>query len=95
MVSDKELLEETSFERQIIPKDETGNLLRSLLKKRAFSNKRGIKREKYPIKESDLNKLKKLGIVASITASPEKLHLTEKGKIVAFGEYSLSKRESQ
>ena len=94
-MSDKELLEETSFDRQIVPKDEIGNLLRSLLKKRAFSDKRGIEREKYPIKDSDLNELVKLGIVVSITTSPEKLYLTEKGKIVAFGEYSLSKREKQ
>jgi len=95
MPTDKELLEETSFDRGIVPKDEIGNLLRSLLKNRAFSNKRGIERKKYPIKESDLNELIKLGIVASITSSPKILHLTEKGKIVAFGEYTLNKRESR
>lgn len=94
MVSDKELLDDTSFDREIVPKDEIGNLLRSLLKKRAFSTKRGIEREKYPIKESDLDELIKLKIVASVTASPTELHLTEKGKIVAFGEYALNRRES-
>ena len=57
MVSNKELLEDTSFDREIVPKDVEGDLLVSLLKKKAFGEKNAILLSKYPLKEGQIDRL--------------------------------------
>lgn len=95
MSTDKELLEDTSFDREIVPRDELGNLLISLLKHKAYDRGSAIEREKYPIREGDLSELIKLRYIESFSASPTKLYLTNKGKILAYGEYCLRERENK
>ena len=94
-MSNKELLDDVSFDRTVAPRDEVSNLMVSLLNKRAFDEKHGKLRSDYPLKDKDLKELVKLGIIECFTASPEKLFLSEKGRIVAYGEYSMRKRESK
>ncbi len=95
MASDKELLEDTSFDREVAPRDEAGNLLVSLLRKRAFDENTGVLLSQYPIKEEQLDKLIKEERVKLYSSSPVKICLTKIGKIVACGEFSLREREKK
>ena len=87
------ILKDTSFDRAIVPKDSTGDLLVSLLKKKAYNEKSGVLLSKYPIKAEQLDILIKQNRVKLISHSPVKIFLTDIGKIVAAGEFSLRNRE--
>ncbi len=89
------LLEDTTFDREISPKDERSNLLVSFLKKKAFDRKTSILLSKYPIKIEYLDKLIKLKRIEVISESPIRAYLTPIGKLVALGEYSLREREKK
>jgi len=91
----EDLLKDTSFDRDISPRDERSNLLVSLLKNEAFNEKTSIHLSKYPIKSEDLEKLIKLKRIELVSQSPIKVYLTPVGKLVALGEYSLREREKK
>ncbi len=89
----KELLEDTTFDREIVPRDEIGDLLVSLLKKRVFDKNSAVDLSKYPIKLEQLEPLIKNNRVELISKSPIKIYLKPLGKLVALGELSLRERE--
>ena len=95
MSTDEDLLKDTSFDREIVPKSKVGDLLVSLLKKKAINEASAQLLSKYPIKIEDLEPLIKQGRVELISHSPIKVFLTPIGKLVALGEYSLREREKQ
>ena len=95
MLTDKELLEDISFDREIVPKDEVGALLVSLLKKRAFDENSGVLLFEYSIKESQFDKLIKEERIKLTPNRPMKMYLTKIGKIIACGEFSLREREKR
>lgn len=89
----KELLEDTTFDREIVPRDEIGDLLVSLLKKRVFDENSAVDISNYPIKLEQLEPLIKNERVELISNSPIKIYLKPLGKLVALGELSLRERE--
>ncbi len=93
MCSDKELLEDTSFDREVAPRNQVGDLLVSLLKKKAFDVTSAQPLSKYPLKMKDLEPLIKNGRIELISQDPIKIYLKPIGKIVAMGEYSLRERK--
>jgi hypothetical protein len=95
MASNKELLEDVSFDREIVPRDGEGDLLVSLLKKKAYSEGSAIDLAKYPIKEDFLDRLIKEDRVRVFSKSPMKIYLTSIGKIVACGEFALRRSEKK
>ena len=95
MSSDKELLEDTSFDREIVPKDQVGDLLVSLLRKKALDESTGVLLSKYPLKEGQIDRLIRDDRIGLVSKSPMKVYLTEIGKIVAAGEFALREREKK
>jgi len=95
MSTDDDLLKDTSFDREVAPKNQVGDLLVSLLKKSAFSTTSAKLLSNYPVKMEDLEPLIKQGRIELISQSPIKVFLTPIGKLVALGEYSLREREKQ
>ena len=93
MSSDRDLLEDTSFDREIVPRDKEGDLLVSLFKNKAYDKGTSLQLAKYPIKEEDLTRLIKEERVIVFSESPMKIYLTEIGRIVACGEFALRQRE--
>ena len=93
MSTDDDLLKDTSFDREIVPKNQVGDLLVSLLKKSAFSAASAKLLSNYPVKMEALEPLIKQGRIELISQSPIKVFLTPIGKLVALGEYSLRERE--
>ncbi len=90
-LSNKELLEDTTFDREIAPKDIKGDLLVDLLKKKAFDKNSSILLSKYYLKE--INQLIKEKRIKMILDNPIKYYLTEIGRIVTYGEFTLRQRE--
>jgi len=95
MVSDEELLMDTSFDREIVPRDQVGDLLVSLFKNKAFKDDSAILLSKYPIKMEELEPLIKNGRIELVSRSPIKIYLTRIGRLVALGELSLREREKK
>ncbi|MFX0132027.1 MAG: hypothetical protein ACFFDN_00145 [Candidatus Hodarchaeota archaeon] len=95
MLTDKELLEDTSFDREIVPKDEIGDLLVSLLKNRAYDESSAVLLSRYPVKVGQIDQLIKEDRIKLISQIPTKLYLTKMGKIIACGEYALRQREKK
>ncbi len=93
MATNKELLEDTTFDRVVAPKDQISNLLISLIKKKSFNEETALLLSDYPIKAEDLEPLIKNGRVELFSKSPMKIYLTQLGKLVALGELSLRERE--
>ncbi|KKM69782.1 hypothetical protein LCGC14_1447350 [marine sediment metagenome] len=93
MSSDRELLDDVSFDREVVPKDQEGDLLVGLFKKKAYDEETSLQVSKYPIKEEDLTRLIKEERVIVFSESPMKIYLTEIGRIVACGEFALRQRE--
>ena len=93
MATNKELLDDISFDRKVAPKDQISNLLVSLIKKKAFDENTAIELSKYNVKAEELDTLIKNGRVEIFSKSPTKIYLTELGKLVALGELSIRKRE--
>ena len=93
MSSVKELLEDSSFDREIIPKDPEGDLLVSLFKKKAFKETSAVDLAKYPKIDEFIDRLIKENRVKVFSNSPMKIYLTPIGKIVACGEFSLRRTE--
>ena len=93
MASNKELLEDTSFDREVVPRDKEGDLLVSLLKKKAFNEHSAVDLSKYPIKEEFIDRLIKEERINVFSESPMKIYLTPMGKIVAYGEFALRRKE--
>ena len=93
MNSDSELLDDVSFDRNFVPKDQEGDLLVSLLRNEAFGEKSAILLEKYPIKPEQLERLIKEDRVVIVSQNPMRIYLTDFGKIVACGELSIRKSE--
>lgn len=90
-----ELLKDVSFDRQVAPRNESGNLLVSLIKKKATSPETAVPRVNYPISNVELRVLIKAGRVVSVAHSPEHLYLTDIGALVACGEWTLRKLEKK
>ena len=95
MATNKELLDDVSFDTNIAPINQEGNLLISLLKNGAFNERAGILRSKYPVKDKELDRLISEGRVKMFSQSPMKIYLTEIGKIVACGELSIRSSENK
>lgn len=95
MSTDKELLEDVSFDREIVPKDAIGDLLVSLLKNKAYDEKSAVLLSKYPIKIGQINQLIKEDRIRLISQRPTKIYLTKMGKIIACGEYAIRQREKK
>jgi len=93
MASNKELLEDVSFDREVVPRDQEGDLLVSLLKKKAFNEKAAIDLKQYPIKEESIDRLIREDRVRVFSESPMKVYLTQIGKIIACGEFALRRSE--
>ena len=91
----RSLLEDTTFDREISPRDERSNLLISLLKNRAFDKNKSILLSEYPITMEELEPLIKQKRVELISQSPIRIYLTPMGKLVALGELSLREREKK
>jgi len=95
MVTDKELLEDVSFDREVIPKDAIGDLLVSLLINKAYDEKSAILLSKYSIKVGRLDRLIRDDRIRLISDSPVKVYLTGMGKIIACGEYAIRQQEER
>lgn len=95
MLTDKELLEDTSFDREIVPKDEIGDLLVSLLKKRAYDEKSAVLLSQYPVKIGQIDQLIKEDRIRLISQRTTKIYLTKMGKIIACGEYAIQQQEKR
>lgn len=89
----KALLDDTSFDRQIAPKDPASNLLVNLLRKRAIDEKSAVLLSECAIKEDQLDPLLQTGRVQMFANSPTKVYLSKMGQIVACGELSIRNRE--
>ena len=89
----EELLKDTSFDREVSPKDERSNILVSLFKKKAFKEDSAVLTSIYPQKQEVFNDLIKQDRIELISKSPMKMYLTKIGKIVACGEFALRERE--
>jgi len=94
-MSDKELLEDISFDREIIPRDPEGDLLVSLFNKKAFNEQSALDLAKYPKIDEFIDRLIKEERVKVFSNSPMKVYLTPMGKIVACGEFSLRRSETR
>lgn len=95
MSTDDDLLKDTSFDREIAPKNQVGDLLVSLFNKEIFGPQKGVLLSKYPIKQKQIDKLIKDNVIDLYSSSPIKVYLTKFGKIVACGEYALRQREKR
>lgn len=95
MATDKELLEDTSFDREVVPKDQEGDLLVSLFKKKAFDKQSAMEFAKYFMKEDILDRLIKDERIVVFSESPMKVYLAPIGKIIACGEFALRRREAK
>jgi hypothetical protein len=91
----KELLDDTSFDREVVPKDQEGDLLVSLLKAKAFDMKSAIGLAKYPISEESIDRLIKEERVIAFSENPMKIYLTPMGKIIAGGEFAIRRNETR
>ncbi len=92
-LSNKELLEDVTFDREIAPKDAIRDILVDLLKKKAFDKKSSILLSEYSLKEGQFDQLIKNNRIKLILNGPIKYYLTEIGRIVAYGEFTLRQRE--
>jgi hypothetical protein len=90
-----ELLGDVSFDRKIAPRNESGNLLVSLIKKKAISPETAQPRSNYLINNTELDTLVKAGRVISVANNPPYLYLTDIGALVACGEWTLRKLEKK
>ncbi len=95
MATDKELLEDISFDREVVPKDQEGDLLVGLLKKKAYDEKSAIDLARFPIREEFIDRLIKENRIQVFANSPMKVFLTPMGKIIAMGEFALRRRETR
>ena len=95
MSTTRELLEDTTFDREVAPKNQISNLLVSLIKKKAFNEKSAQLQSDYPIKAEEMDSLLKQGRIEMFSQSPMKIYLTPLGKLVALGELSLRERERE
>ena len=92
--SDKELLEDTSFDRIIAPKDDIKiQLLVRLLKKRVIDPKSAIIVDN--VKKEILKELAELGRIIHKHHSPAKVYLTPLGILIAQGELIIRKYEKK
>ncbi|MFX1480546.1 MAG: hypothetical protein ACFFCI_20850 [Promethearchaeota archaeon] len=95
MPSDKELLEDVSFDREIVPKDVIGDLLVSLLRNKAYDERSAVLLSQYPVKIGQIDQLIKEDRIRLISQSPTKIYLTKMGKIIACGEYAIRQQEKK
>jgi len=89
------LLEDTSFDREGVPKDQAGDLLVSLFKKKAFDEQSSVLFSQYPIKEKQLDRLIREDIIHLFSQNSIKIYLTNLGRIVACEEFALRQREKK
>lgn len=97
MVSDKELLEDISFIRKVVPKDAISDLLYDLLRKKAFNEKSAILLSEYSIsiENGQIDRLITEDRIRFVSDSPIKVYLTGMGKIIACGEYAIRQQEKK
>ena len=89
------MLEDTSFDREGVPKDQAGYLLVSLFKKKAFDEQSSVLLSQYPIKEKQLDRLIREDIIHLFSQNSIKIYLTNLGRIVACEELFLRQREKK
>jgi len=95
MATDKELLEDISFDREVAPKDQEGDLLVGLLKRKAYDEKSAVDLAKFPVREEFIDRLIKEDRIRVFANSPMKVFLSPIGKMVAMGEFALRRRETR
>lgn len=93
MVSDKELLEDVSFDREICPRSVEGDFLVSLIDKKAYNKQSSMEFIECPEINEFLERLIKEGRVKIFSNNPMMVYLTPIGRIVAYGEWCLRRRE--
>ena len=95
MLSNKELLEDILFDREICPRNAEGDFLVSLLNKKSFDKQSAIDITKYQKTEEFIDRLIKENRVKIFSNNSIRVYLTPIGKIIAYGEFSLRKRETK
>jgi hypothetical protein len=96
MKTNKELLNDTTFDREIAPKDNISDLLVNLIKNKAFDEKSALQISNCLPNRLSLYVLIKQDKIEIFSKDPQNtlgIYLTKLGKIVAFGEVSLRARE--
>lgn len=87
----RNLLSDLEFDRKYVVKSEVGDVLLTLLRKRAFSKESAVLVSDLSIHPEKLDVLINAGRVEVVIQSPAKIYLTPMGKIIAAGEYIIRK----